>query len=175
MANSEDHHISMTLVFPQIPILCVGGGGGNSSNLGTWSSALRASALESLETPSDTFKWLIRFDYKVLLRPHGTVFVPAFLLPGSESPFPCSFHRPRTLALASFFLMLELFLLCFHVSLKNFRGEVDCIAPYMYCSYSEKVKVWIQLSHVQLSATAWTITCQVPLSTEFSRQEYWRG
>ena len=27
MANSEDHHISMPLVFPQIPILCVGGWG----------------------------------------------------------------------------------------------------------------------------------------------------
>ena len=29
------------------------------------------------------------------------------------------------------------------------------------------------LSHVQLFATPWTIVCQVPLSLEFSRQEYW--
>ena len=31
------------------------------------------------------------------------------------------------------------------------------------------------LSHVQLFATPWTIVCQVPLSLEFSRQEYWSG
>ena len=31
------------------------------------------------------------------------------------------------------------------------------------------------LSHVQLFATSWTIACQVPLSMEFSRQEYWSG
>ena len=29
------------------------------------------------------------------------------------------------------------------------------------------------LSHVQLFATPWTIALQVPLSMEFSRQEYW--
>ena len=29
------------------------------------------------------------------------------------------------------------------------------------------------LSHVQLLATLWTITCQAPLSMGFSRQEYW--
>ena len=31
------------------------------------------------------------------------------------------------------------------------------------------------LSHVQLFATPWTIAHQAPLSTEFSRQEYWSG
>ena len=31
------------------------------------------------------------------------------------------------------------------------------------------------LSHVQPSATLWTVTHQAPLSTEFSRQEYWGG
>ena len=30
-------------------------------------------------------------------------------------------------------------------------------------------------SHVQLSVTLWTISCQVPLSMGFSRQEYWSG
>ena len=30
-------------------------------------------------------------------------------------------------------------------------------------------------SHVWLFATLWTVACQVPLSMEFSRQEYWRG
>ena len=29
------------------------------------------------------------------------------------------------------------------------------------------------LSHVQLFVTSWTIACQAPLSTGFSRQEYW--
>ena len=38
------------------------------------------------------------------------------------------------------------------------------------------VCVWAQLlSHVQLFVTLWTISCQAPLSTGFSRQEYWRG
>ena len=30
-------------------------------------------------------------------------------------------------------------------------------------------------SHVRLFSTLWTITCQVPLSMGFSRQEYWSG
>ena len=30
-------------------------------------------------------------------------------------------------------------------------------------------------SHTWLFATLWTITCQVPLSRRFSRQEYWSG
>ena len=35
-----------------------------------------------------------------------------------------------------------------------------------------KVKV---LSCVQLFQIPWTVACQAPLSTEFSRQEYWSG
>ena len=31
------------------------------------------------------------------------------------------------------------------------------------------------LSHVQLSATPWTVAHQPPLSMEFSRQEHWSG
>ena len=31
------------------------------------------------------------------------------------------------------------------------------------------------LSHIRLFATPWTITCQAPLSMEFSRQEHWSG
>ena len=38
--------------------------------------------------------------------------------------------------------------------------------------YSESVK---SFSHVSLFATSWTVACQVPLSMEFSRQEYWGG
>ena len=31
------------------------------------------------------------------------------------------------------------------------------------------------LSHVQIFATPWTVTCQVPLSMGYVRQEYWSG
>ena len=31
------------------------------------------------------------------------------------------------------------------------------------------------LSHVELLETPWTVAQQVPLSMEFSRQEYWSG
>ena len=31
------------------------------------------------------------------------------------------------------------------------------------------------LSHAQLFASPWTVAHQVPLSMEFSRQEYWNG
>ena len=31
------------------------------------------------------------------------------------------------------------------------------------------------LSRVRLCVTLWAVACQVPLSTGFSRQEYWRG
>ena len=33
----------------------------------------------------------------------------------------------------------------------------------------------ITFSHVRLFVTLWTVTCQAPLSLEFSRQEYWSG
>ena len=36
------------------------------------------------------------------------------------------------------------------------------------------IGVW-SLSHVRLFETPWTVAHQVPLSTEFSRQEYWSG
>ena len=34
---------------------------------------------------------------------------------------------------------------------------------------------WKSLSRVQLFGTPWSVTHQVPLSMEFSRQEYWSG
>ena len=42
-----------------------------------------------------------------------------------------------------------------------------CVCVYIYIS--------CVLSRVWLFATPWTVACQVPLSMEFSRQEYWRG
>ena len=41
---------------------------------------------------------------------------------------------------------------------------------YITCIY---ICVLSQFSHVQLFATPWTITCQVPLFMGFSQQEYW--
>ena len=52
---------------------------------------------------------------------------------------------------------------------------------FSFCSKQEhnclKVKVLVPYSliHVLLSGTPWTVACQVPLSMEFSRQEYWSG
>jgi len=37
------------------------------------------------------------------------------------------------------------------------------------------VCVWQSLSHVRLFVTPWTVTCQAPLSMEFSRPGYWSG
>ena len=44
--------------------------------------------------------------------------------------------------------------------------------------YVDHFDVWVPhcaqlLSHVQLFGTPWTVSCQAPLSMEFSRQEYW--
>ena len=38
-----------------------------------------------------------------------------------------------------------------------------------------KARSVLNLSHVQLFVTSWTIAQQAPLSMEFSRQEYWSG
>ena len=40
------------------------------------------------------------------------------------------------------------------------------VYKHIYCSAQS-------LSHVRLFAAPWTVACQAPLSTEFSRQEYW--
>ena len=37
-------------------------------------------------------------------------------------------------------------------------------------------EIWkVKVSCVRLFATQWIVTCQAPLSKEFSRQEYWSG
>ena len=46
--------------------------------------------------------------------------------------------------------------------------------PMMTLPQREKVKVK-SLSRVRLFATPWTVAYQAPLSTGFSRQEYWSG
>ena len=59
------------------------------------------------------------------------------------------------------------FLLFFHFNeLKMLSNDLDGCLPSLH----ECV-----LSHVQLSATPWIIAHQAPLSTGFSRQEYWGG
>ena len=38
------------------------------------------------------------------------------------------------------------------------------------------VTVWAcSVSHVQPFVISWTVACQAPLSTEFSKQDYWSG
>ena len=41
--------------------------------------------------------------------------------------------------------------------------------------WSENRMCICALSHVRLFVTPWTVAHQAPLSTEFSRQEYWSG
>ena len=53
-------------------------------------------------------------------------------------------------------------------------GTLEWVAISFSNVWKWKVKVK-SLSHVQLSATPWTAAYQVPLSTGFSRQEYWSG
>ena len=42
--------------------------------------------------------------------------------------------------------------------------------------YSSALGLEVKLfSRVRLFVTPWTVTCQDPLSMEYSRQEYWSG
>ena len=47
---------------------------------------------------------------------------------------------------------------------------------YIYIYLDIDVHAWLScFNHVQLFVTLWTVAHQVPLSIEFSRQEYWSG
>ena len=53
-----------------------------------------------------------------------------------------------------------------------------CVNLYFRTLYSVPltcVSILCCISHVQLFATPWTVAHQAPLSTEFSRPEYWSG
>ena len=53
-----------------------------------------------------------------------------------------------------------------------------CVNLYFRTLYSVPltyVSIRCCISHVQLFATPWTVAHQAPLSTEFSRPEYWSG
>ena len=46
----------------------------------------------------------------------------------------------------------------------------------LYSDYSQYSVIFVQSqSCVRLFGTLWTVTCQAPLSMEFSRQQYWSG
>ena len=60
-------------------------------------------------------------------------------------------------------------LLELRVFTKQFKDLRRFILP------KKKYVVVYFLSHVQLSAVPWAVACQVPLSIEFSRQEYRSG
>ena len=54
-------------------------------------------------------------------------------------------------------------------SFAHFICACVCVCTHAYmCMLSHFI-------HVRLFATPWTVACQVPLSMEFSRQEYWSG
>ena len=53
-------------------------------------------------------------------------------------------------------------------------SQVDCL--FAAKQGKEKVKVKALVTQwAQLCENSWTVACQAPLSTEFSRQEYWSG
>ena len=54
------------------------------------------------------------------------------------------------------------------------RNLVD-ICPKKLSKWLMHASMLYCFSCVWLSATLWTVTCQAPLSTCFSRQEYWNG
>ena len=58
-------------------------------------------------------------------------------------------------------------------SIKKWAKELESSSNMMCMCVC--VCVCESLSPVQLFATPWTVACQAPLSTGFTRQEYWSG
>ena len=54
-------------------------------------------------------------------------------------------------------------------------GTLYTLSHLICIPYKQDGVIWKSLSHVWLFAIPWTVGCQAPLSTEFSRQEYWSG
>ena len=50
---------------------------------------------------------------------------------------------------------------------------VKWIKPLVLANFPMRVCLLSGFSHVQPSATLWTVACQASLSMRFSRQEYW--
>ena len=59
--------------------------------------------------------------------------------------------------------------------LPNPGTEPACPSWMGKCFTTDPPEEGLLLSHVRLFATPWTVACQAPLSTGFSRQEYWNG
>jgi len=61
-----------------------------------------------------------------------------------------------------------------HTHLGDFQ---DCLKTFAFGPGPTGVCVRVlrRFSHVGLFETLWTVVCQAPLSTGFSRQEYWSG
>ena len=49
------------------------------------------------------------------------------------------------------------------------------LKPAQRCKFIMCASVVSCFSHVQLCMTLWTVACQAPLSTGFSRQAWWTG
>ena len=70
--------------------------------------------------------------------------------------------------------------LCMNIRQQKENHKARCLSPEGETQVCVCVCVCSHMclcvfSHVQLSATPWTVTCQAPLSMGFSRQEYWSG
>ena len=76
--------------------------------------------------------------------------------------------KPRYQILFSYTFFLLLMKVTLRTGITIFSGNWDTKYVLFVC-------LCYSLSHVQLFATPWTVACQAPLSTGFSRQEYWSG
>ena len=73
-------------------------------------------------------------------------------------------------------------MLCGSLDGRGIWGRMDarlCMAELLHCSPETITALlisykWNLLIHVRLFAAPWTLSCQAPLSMEFSRQKYWR-
>ena len=57
-------------------------------------------------------------------------------------------------------------------AIQRLGEETDIFSKGHSYPHVKKSLCYAVLSHVQLFATPWTVVCQAPLSTGFSKQEY---
>ena len=68
--------------------------------------------------------------------------------------------------------------MCIYIIIELFTwlpGVILCSFCFPLTFAIKHVVIVQSLGCVQLFATPWTVTCQVPLSMGFPRQEYWSG
>ena len=101
-------------------------------------------------------------DYSHLLSPKEKVRMAQALKDGPSTCFPCHQRGGPVLGGITPWGVRSLW--------SNKRMTLNKPLPFTGLQFGTCV-----LSHVWLCVTPWTVTCQAPLSMEFSRQEYWSG